>query len=386
MNILFLDWPCFGRNDVLDYFKKENHNVTLFSHPDYDLRISDSFMKKIDELLSINSFDLCFSYNYFPLLATACYSHNLKYIAFVYDSPQVKLYSYTVTYPTNYIFLFDSELVHQFQQEGITTFYYMPLPVDANKITMLLSKSYNQKRLSADVSFVGSLYNEEHNLYDNLKNLSDYTKGFLDGILKAQSQVYGYNFMQECLTPSILRQLQEATHYKKNIDGVEPLSYIISDYFLSRKLTSNERIEYLTLISKQFYLKLFTSDPNISVGLCQNMGPADYLSETPYIFHNSKINLNFTLRSIRSGIPLRCMEIMASGGFLLTNFQADLLQHFTPNEDFVYFESINDLLNKIDYYLSHENERKQIAKSGRIKVSKNYNYKTIFDQIFTIVD
>ena len=80
------------------------------------------------------------------------------------------------------------------------------------------------------------------------------------------------------------------------------------------------------------------------------------------------------------------MEIMASGGFLLTNFQADLLQHFTPNEDFVYFESINDLLNKIDYYLSHENERKQIAKSGRIKVSKNYNYKTIFDQIFTIVD
>lgn len=157
MNILFLDWPCFGRNDVLDYLKKENHNVTLFSHPDYDLRISDSFTKKIDELLSINSFDLCFSYNYFPLLATACYSHNLKYIAFVYDSPQVKLYSYTVTYPTNYIFLFDSELVNQFQQEGITTFYYMPLPVNANKITTLLSKSYNQKRLSADVS-LSALY------------------------------------------------------------------------------------------------------------------------------------------------------------------------------------------------------------------------------------
>lgn len=385
MNILFLDWPCFGRNDVLNYFNEENHNVTLFSHPDYDLRISDSFIKKIDELLSINSFDLCFSYNYFPLLATACYSHNLKYIAFVYDSPQVKLYSYTVTYPTNYIFLFDSELVNQFQQEGITTFYYMPLPVDANKITTLLSKSYNQKRLYADVSFVGSLYNEEHNLYDNLKNLSNYTKGFLDGILKAQSQVYGYNFMQECLTPSILRQLQEATHYRKNIDGVEPLSYIISDYFLSRKLTSIERIEYLTLISKQFSLKLFTSDPNISVGLCQNMGSADYLSETPYIFHNSKINLNFTLRSIRSGIPLRCMEIMASGGFLLTNFQADLLQHFTPDEDFVYFESKNDLLNKIDYYLSHENERKQIAKSGYEKVFNYHNYSTIFQEILNIV-
>lgn len=80
------------------------------------------------------------------------------------------------------------------------------------------------------------------------------------------------------------------------------------------------------------------------------------------------------------------MEIMASGGFLLTNFQADLLQHFTPDEDFVYFESENDLLNKIDYYLSHENERKQIAESGHKKISKNHNHKTIFEKIFTIID
>lgn len=35
---------------------------------------------------------------------------------------------------------------------------------------------------------------------------------------------------------------------------------------MSRKLTSTERIEYLTLISKQFSLKLFTSDPNATIG------------------------------------------------------------------------------------------------------------------------
>ena len=192
--------------------------------------------------------------------------------------------------------------------------------------------------------------------------------------------------MQECLTPSILNELQNSIQYKKNIDGVEPLSYIISDYFMSRKLTSTERIEYLTLLSKQFSLKLFTSDPNATIGFCQNMGAADYLTETPYIFHDSKINLNITLRSIRSGIPLRCMEIMASGGFLLTNFQSDLLRHFTPDKDFVYFENKTDLLNKINYYLSNETEREKIAKSGYEKVLKHYNYKTIFHQIFATTD
>ena len=87
MNILFLDWPCFGRNDVLHYFKEENFNVTLFSHPDYDLRKSDNFISEANKIMNVTSFDFCFSYNYFPLLANACYSHNLKYISFVYDSP-----------------------------------------------------------------------------------------------------------------------------------------------------------------------------------------------------------------------------------------------------------------------------------------------------------
>lgn len=128
MNILFLDWPCFGRTDFLNFFSERHDSVTLFSHADYELRKSDSFLAALYSVLENQQFDFCFSYNFFPLMATACHKCNIKYISFVYDSPQVKLYSYTVTYPTNYIFLFDSSLVTQFQKEGLSRFYYMPLP------------------------------------------------------------------------------------------------------------------------------------------------------------------------------------------------------------------------------------------------------------------
>ena len=104
-----------------------------------------------------------------------------------------------------------------------------------------------------------------------------------------------------------------------------------------------------------------------------------------YIFHNSKINLNITLRSIKSGIPLRCLEIMACGGFLLTNFQSDFLRHFIPDEDFVFYESKEDLLQKIDYYLSHDAERTAIARSGYEKVSRHHNYDIIFEKIFDMI-
>lgn len=385
MNILFLDWPCFGRTDFLNFFSERHDSVTLFSHADYELRKSDSFLAALYSVLENQQFDFCFSYNFFPLMATACYKCNIKYISFVYDSPQVKLYSYTVTYPTNYIFLFDSSLVTQFQKEGLSTFYYMPLPVNADRIHSLLQKPYDSARLSADVSFVGSLYNENHNLYDSLQGISSYTKGYLDAIMQAQSHVYGYNFLEECLTPAITAELQNAAHYQKNPDGVESLSFIFSDYYLCRKLTSMERINILTDVASHFPLKIFTPNNNYVIPNASNMGVADYLTETPYIFHDSKINLNITLRSIKSGIPLRCMEIMSCGGFLLTNFQSDFFKHFVAGEDFVYFESNDDMLQKIDYYLTHEKERASIAESGYQKVIKNHSYETIFQQIFNII-
>lgn len=385
MNILFLDWPCFGRTDFLNFFSERHDSVTLFSHADYELRKSDSFLAALYSVLENQQFDFCFSYNFFPLMATACHKCNIKYISFVYDSPQVKLYSYTVTYPTNYIFLFDSSLVTQFQKEGLTTFYYMPLPVNADRIHSLLQKPYDSARLSADVSFVGSLYNENHNLYDSLQGISSYTKGYLDAIMQAQSHVYGYNFLEECLTPAITAELQNAAHYQKNPDGVESLSFIFSDYYLCRKLTSMERINILTDVASHFPLKIFTPNNNYVIPNASNMGVADYLTETPYIFHDSKINLNITLRSIKSGIPLRCMEIMSCGGFLLTNFQSDFFKHFVAGEDFVYFESNDDMLQKIDYYLTHEKERTSIAESGYQKVLKNHSYETIFQQIFNII-
>ena len=63
-------------------------------------------------------------------------------------------------------------------------FIIMPLPVNAERIHALLREPYNSSKLSAEVSFVGSLYNESHNLYDSLHNISNYAKGYLDALMQ----------------------------------------------------------------------------------------------------------------------------------------------------------------------------------------------------------
>ena len=56
--------------------------------------------------------------------------------------------------------------------------------------------------------------------------------------------------------------------------------------------------------------------------------------------------LNLTLRSITSGIPLRALDILGCGGFLLSNYQPELCEYFTPDVDFVYFNDMDDLEQK----------------------------------------
>ncbi len=46
------------------------------------------------------------------------------------------------------------------------------------------------------------------------------------------------------------------------------------------------------------------------------------------VFYSSKININMTLRSIESGVPLRIIDIMSIGGFVMSNNQEEIPELF----------------------------------------------------------
>lgn len=91
------------------------------------------------------------------------------------------------------------------------------------------------------------------------------------------------------------------------------------------------------------------------------------------------------MRSIKSGIPLRCIDICGAGGFLLSNYQEDMYDIFVPGEDMVVYDSIDDMINKCRYYLSHDTERRQIAQNGYGKVAESHTYDVRFKEMFDIV-
>ena len=194
MRILFLDSPAFAKQDMIDAFTACGITCDLFFHEAYNDRQNVSYEQKFDAAVSRFSYDFVFSFNYFPILSNCCMKHHLKYISYVYDSPLVTLYSYTLINPCNYVFLFDKATYLEFHNAGISTVYYLPLAANVSRLSAMKCPDALLPQVSSDISFVGSLYNEEHNLFERLNGLSDYTKGYLDSIMLAQQKVYGYLF------------------------------------------------------------------------------------------------------------------------------------------------------------------------------------------------
>lgn len=376
MRILFIEWNSFGNNDMKQAFEAEGHTLITFPFSNKEGRHDDPTEQKLAEALHRETPDFVFSFNYFPLISNVCKREDIKYVSWVYDSPYVMLYSYTAINPCNIIYVFDKELCLEFQRAGINTVHYLPMAANVERLDQILPSGHNSASFSYlyDISFVGSLYTEKHNFFERMTTLSDYTKGYLDALMSAQMKIQGYNFIQESLSP-ILGDLYKALPMDPNPDGVESKEYLYAQYVINRKITGLERNTVLQAITSRHKMDLFTHDKTFTMPNLVNHGPVENLVQMPLVFKQSKINLNISLRSILSGIPQRAFDIMGSGGFLLSNYQADFLDNFVPGEDFDYYESIDDLLTKTDYYLLHEKERVAIAQNGHDKILAAHTYR-----------
>lgn len=379
MKILQLTWKSFGNEDIAVAFRNLGHTVVEYPYADKDEPTDQEAISRIAQEIKQKNTDVVFSFNYFPVIALACKELGMPYFSWIYDSPYVRLYHYSVAYPTNYIFVFDSSIYMEFAQAGINTVHYLPMAANVTRLDGMQEQADFRRtewRNEKDVAFVGSLYTEKHQFYQRMDKISDYTRGYLEGLMASQKLVYGYNFIQESLKskPEIIEDMKKSLPMTVSNDGVESIEYLFAQYVVNRQITSMERQELLSEVSSRFGLDLYTPDKELHMQGCKNHGPVDYYDYAPYVFRNAKINLNISLRSIITGIPLRAFDIMGAGGFLLTNYQSDFMDLFIPGEDFAYYDSREDLLNKIEYYLTHEEERAQIAENGHRKIVENHTY------------
>ena len=381
MKILLIESHNFGKEDIRDTFMAMGHQVILFEYPDFLTYEISCNLLQLDKTINSEKPDLVFSSNFSPNVSAVCHSHSVPYVSWVYDSPLLAMYSASLANSNNYVFMFDSEEYNTFKNSGINTVYYLPLAANSARMDSMIPTELHHERLDADVSFVGRLYDEDTDNFANASNMNDYAKGYLDAMMEAQKLVNGYSFTEVLTKGIFLEELERTVPYSPHTGNAATKEYVYSRYFIDKKITSEERKSIIKRVSDSFNTKLYTVNPTPYLPNAINMGSVNAYSQLPYVFKCSKINLNISLRSIHAGIPLRAIEIMGAGGFLLSNFQRDFLDYFEPDKDFVYYEDENDLIDKCRFYLDNDNERLAIANNGYLKVKEFFSYDVMLKKI-----
>lgn len=113
------------------------------------------------------------------------------------------------------------------------------------------------------------------------------------------------------------------------------------------------------------------------------LSPAENQLGFKFDFKNWKGNLQTILNRRNPQSRARPYEITACGGFTITNRAAVFGEPFIENKEIVYFNSASDLIDKIRYYLSHDEERESIAEAGYRRTLKDHSFQKRFRDILS---
>lgn len=392
MEILFYRYNSICEPDILQTF--ESFGITVHTE---ELEMHDKGVTpqtcsaRVAEWILSHPLSFVFSINFFPAISYTCEHFHIPYVCWSVDSPVPELFSNALKNRCNRIFLFDKAQYDFFSPCNPSGIFYLPLATNVKRWeqVVLSMTEYDYTRYGADVSFVGSLYTEKCK-YDTLVSqniLSQYTQGFVDGLLEAQFHVYGYNFIYDNLTDRVIREIADADpqFYHGTDTFMDTDRYLVAHQYLGMKLAAVERQRTLAALSEKFSVALYTRSDVSALPHIQARGGVSTLTEMPKVFQASRINLNITMRPIETGLSLRVWDVLGCGGFLLTNYQSELPSYFEIGKDLDAYESQEELMEKVQYYLSHEEERVEIAIHGYEKTARLHSYENRLAEMLRIL-
>lgn len=374
--ILFIYTDKFSLYDIAWSFLELGFEMEFYEERLYTYKFEDKepIIERLIDHLKAGNYWFVLSYNFLPSISTACERIKIPYVGWTYDSLTLPLHSKHILSPFNFTYVFDhSEYLIVKNRFNPPHLYYMPLAANVSRLGGTIINDDDIERLSSDISFVGNLYDTDElqdleasgripaPILDHFNYLVDYYVGH-----------WGSESIYDCLTQEecdIINQYMPAG--ANNTYDLED-RFFYAFMYIGRRIANKDRLLMLQNLGNKFNVNLFGPPTELKLNVNQK-GYIKYNEEFAKVAYLSKINLHLTMPRIATGISQRCFDVMASGGFLMANYKEDMLRHFEPDKDFIMYESIDELIDKCTYYLSHDDERKKIALNGCNKVVNEHN-------------
>ncbi len=365
MNILIPRWHSFHLDGMIHLLEQEGHALLPWEDSPRNYHYDPVFRRKFAEIVAEWEIDGVFSLQYYPILSNLCNPLHIPYISWCYnDGADQRLLTKSVCNPCNIIFHGDSAWVERLQRLGVKKSAYLPWAAQSDGDVPFATAADIPR---ADLTLIDTSDQDAWGRYLTLMAKIDHqTKGFLDGLMQAQQGIYGFPFLEHALNGTVLAAMEAALPLPAPRESIAPREELYARQVLYPALTRRETDAMLDLLAKESrWTKICCTGRRETLPPSFLRQPLPAGNAEPPRMADSKIYLLPAPRDIRNGIPAQAMDIMGSGGFLLTSFHSDYLRYFEPGKDFVYYESPEDMMNKARYYLAHERERRNIALQGQ---------------------
>ena len=398
------------QDDLEDCLHRMGIETVEYGYRIENCDVDDYFIRRFREIITKENPDAVMMMNYISPLAVLCYELQIPYISWVYDCPfGLRNPEKTMGLKTNYIFFFDRAEMLSWKNKGFDTVYHLPLAVDTTRLDKVTggtdgffassrqisgSESFtdsndgrlyapDSKEFISDVSFVGQMY---RNQYDTFRSrLDGYMGGYVDALVRVQAELYGAYILRDSLESIANDDMREMfSDHTELYEADRGVFFNWVEHTIAKEITRRERLTILRTLSRRCHTSLYSPEREELLEQVDYRGVVSAYDEAPIVYNRSRINLNMTLKDITSGMSLRVLEILGSGGFLLSNWQPEIAENFVDGEEVVLYTSVQDAIMKALYYLEHEEERRQIAEAGRRAVER-FSFENQVRQMLEVV-
>ncbi len=296
-----------------------------------------------------------------------------------YDCPFLtshpKILKEYAAHPDAYFhFIWDRAYLEEYKRLGIKNAFPIMLATDPNLF------SAQETPPEYDVAFVGSIAST-----DALR-ATRHSKHSA-GVNEVIDRVMGEKIANPSVPVLDLVVRENTGGLKELVPDWSSDDWIALFLSLHAEGTAAQRVAYINAMT--------TATPHVFSGIAKGTndgsrviheGPVDYNAGLPATYRKAKINLNISAFQLQHSLNNRIFDAAAAGAFLLTDHREDLANVWS-GFDAITYHSVDQLNERVAYYLNRDRERREIAEELRRAVLENHTYVHRTEYIYrTLVD
>ena len=383
MKVLFVASEQQQMSGLIFALARMGHEVEMYEKPMEEIENNAEEEEAVELYLKKLRPDFILSNVFTKEVARAAKRLEIKYATWCMDSPSYPAWVPEADYDNCYIFYFDYREYELKKKMGQSNAYHLPLATDTTWSGQLVITDEEIRQYGCDMSFVGSMYT--NNLYDHaIESLSMPVRDGITDIMERAAFVWdGQNRLH--VSEELLEAMRVDCPSIFRFPCIMPDDYFFQTTYIARKMTNVERTLLMELLAQHFDIRVYTWETEKLPAGVKRFPGVSAMDGALKVFYSSRINLNITLRSILSGVPERIFAVMGVGGFVLSNWQEEIPELFVEDKEIVTYKTPEELVDKADYYLKHEDKRIRIAVNGYCKVKECYTWEKQLEKIIAVL-